>query len=305
MNWFRENRWLGTFLIVFGFALLGALFFLFSAKSGFEAAVSQFNEAAAERTRLEHLNPFPNESNFKKMKQDIANYGASLTKLKDDLKSQVLPMPALAPNEFQSRLRQASVEVAEKMRTSKVKLPDNFHLGFDEYTSALPNTAAAPVLGQELAQIELLMNLLADAHIDAVTALKRTPLAEERSATTAPSPSAVGARKPPGQAASGPKMVERAVVDIGFTASPSAGRRVLNQIASSSQQFFIVRTLHVRNEQDKGPPREGAASVSTPAGVPGTAATTTAPTPSGALRFIVGNEHIEVAAQIELVRFIF
>jgi len=304
MNWFRENRWLGTFLIVFGVALLGALIFLFSAKSGFEAAVSQFNEAAAERTRLEHLNPFPNEANFKKMKQDIADYGASLNKLKDDLKSQVLPMPALAPNEFQSRLRQASVEVAEKMRASKVKLPDNFHLGFDEYTAALPNTAAAPVLGQELAQIELLLNLLADAHVDAVTALKRTLLPEERSATAASSPSPVGARKPLGQAGSGPKMVERAVVDIGFTASPSAGRKVLNQIASSNQQFFIVRTLHVRNEQDKGPPREGAAGVSAPGSAAGPAAATT-PIPSGALKFIVGNEHIQVAAQIELVRFTF
>ena len=150
MNWFRENRWLGTFLIVFGLCLVVALYFLFSAKSAFEAASNQFTEATAERTRLEHLNPFPNEANFQKMKQELANYGAALNKLKEELKTQVLPALPLAPDEFQTHLRQAMNEASEKARANKVKLPDNFHLGFDEYTAALPNTTAAPLLGQEL-----------------------------------------------------------------------------------------------------------------------------------------------------------
>ena len=40
-----------------------------------------------------------------------------------------------------------------------------------------------------------------------------------------------------------------------FASSPSAARRVINQIASASQQFYIIRTLHVLNEKEKGPPR--------------------------------------------------
>ena len=64
MNWFRENRWLGTFLIVFGICALVALYFLFSARSAFIEASARFNDAAAERTRLEHLNPFPERGEF-------------------------------------------------------------------------------------------------------------------------------------------------------------------------------------------------------------------------------------------------
>ena len=45
MNWFQQNRWLGTFLIVFGICTLLALFFLFSGKSGFEEASARFNDA--------------------------------------------------------------------------------------------------------------------------------------------------------------------------------------------------------------------------------------------------------------------
>jgi hypothetical protein len=293
MNWFRENRWLGTFLIVFGVCTLLALYFLFTAKGAFEEATARFKDAAAERNRLEHLNPFPNEANYRQMKTHLENYRTALNRVKEELKTQVLPATPFAPNEFQSRLRQAMIETAGKARANRVKLPINFRLGFDEFTAALPNTAAAPLLGQELAQIELLMNLLIDARVDAVTALKRPPLPEEKS----PTPAATPERKPANPAATGPKMLERGIVDLTFTSSPSVARRVLNQIASATEQFYIIRTLHVRNEQEKGPPREGAEA--------GAAAAAPKPTPSGAIKFIVGNEHIETSARIELVRFTF
>jgi hypothetical protein len=75
-------------------------------------------------------------------------------------------------------------------------------------------------------------------------------------------------------------------------------RKVLNQMASSERQFFIVRTLHVRNEQLKGPSREQTATTAK-------AAETAATTSPSAIRFIVGNEHIENTARIEIVRFVF
>ena len=296
MNWFRENRWLGTFLIVFGLCLVVALYFLFSAKSAFEAASNQFTEATAERTRLEHLNPFPNEANFQKMKQELVNYGAALNKLKEELKTQVLPALPLAPDEFQTHLRQAMNEASEKARANKVKLPDNFHLGFDEYTAALPNTTAAPLLGQELEQIRLLMNIVIDARVDSLIAFKRTLLPEEKAAPLA-SPTPSSARRPAGPIAGGPKMIDRAVVDLTFTSAPSAARKVVNQIASSNQQFFIIRMLRVRNDQEKGPSRENATNAAGGAAPAGT------PPPAGAIKFIVGNEHIETAAQIEIARF--
>jgi hypothetical protein len=57
----------------------------------------------------------------------------------------------------------------------------------------------------------------------------------------------------------------------------------------------------VRNEKEKGPPREGAGETA--------AASVSAPslaakaTPAPALNFIVGNEKIETMAKIEIVRF--
>jgi len=73
----------------------------------------------------------------------------------------------------------------------------------------------------------------------------------------------------------------------------------LNEIANSSGQFFIIRTLYVHNEKDKGPPRQRTEPT------PPQAPQTTSPQPGAAapLSFIVGNEHIEVSATIEMLRF--
>jgi hypothetical protein len=289
MTWYRENRWLGNFLIAFAAALLIGLWFLFHAKGAFADAMTEFNAVATERSRLEHLNPFPNEDNFRKTQAALENYGAELEKTKEELKKRVVAQTPLAPNEFQSRLRQAILNATERARANRVKLPEIFFLGFDEFATTLPNTAAAPGLGQELAQVELLINILIDARVDAITGLKRDVPAETAPAAIAP------------KAATSSSIVEGAVVDLSFAASPSAMRKVLNQIASSEQAFFIVRSLRVQNEQQKGPSREASASAKNTTGSvpPATAGS------AGAIKFIVGNEHVETAAKIELVKFAF
>src|SRR6266480_3030283 len=185
MNWFRENRFLGTFLVVFGVALVAAIWFLFSAKGDWDDSSTRFTNAKTELNRLERLAPYPSADNLRKMKAHAEDYATALAKLKDELKTRVAPAQPMAPNEFQSHLRITLNAVADKARANKMKLPDKFYLGFDDFVSALPSEAAAPALGQELAEIEWLMNGLLDAHIDAVTAFRREALPEERNAAAA------------------------------------------------------------------------------------------------------------------------
>lgn len=298
MNWFQQNRLLGTFLILFGICALLAGVVLYWTGGKWNAARTEFDTAAAELRRLEHLDPFPNDANYRKMRVHLRNYSAALDKLKEELKTQMLPLPSgLAPNEFQSRLLQAMLAASQKARENKVTLPDNFHLGFNEFVTSLPNTDVAPLLGQELSQIQLLMNILLDARVDSVSSFQRTPLPEERGGAPAPTATPIPGRKPTQASASGPKLLERNIVDVTFKTAPSVARKVLNQITSSSAQFYIIQTLYVRNEKDKGPSRETAAAAVPPTALnaPGNAA----------LNFIVGNEHIEISARIEMLRFTF
>lgn len=299
MSWYRENRWLGNFLIAFGVATLLAIWFLFHAKAAFGDALTEFNAAATERSHLEHLNPFPNEENFRKTKAELDNYCSTLNKLKDELSAHTLPIAPLAPNEFQSQLRRAILSTIEKAQGNRVKLPENFHLGFDEFTTALPGSAGtAALLGQELEQVELLIGTMIDAQVDAITNVKRGTLPPETVPVQLGRATSTPAAQRSGPANVAPAVVERSMVDLTFTSSPSAMRKVLNQIASSERQFFIVRTLYVRNERPKGPSREQT-------GATKAAETTAAGNPTSAIKFFVGNEHVETTARIEMTGFAF
>jgi hypothetical protein len=278
MKWYRENRFLGTFLVLFGVATLGAFWFLFTAKQDWKEASSRFSKSAAELNRLERLAPYPSGENLRKMKAHAENYSSALNKLRDELKIRVTPVTPMAPHEFQSHLRLAMTAIADKARATRVRLPDKFYLGFEEFSSALPSEVAAPLLRQELGQIEWLLNSLLDARVEAVTAFRRMPLPER------------------GELPAGATSLERNVVETTFLSTPSAARKLVNQIAGANEQFCIIRLLHVRNEKEKGPPREVAGE---------TAAAPVKPAPGTALNFIVGNERIETTARIEMVRFTF
>ena len=312
MNWFQQNRWLGTFLILFGISVLFTGFLFYWTRGKWSDARQEFDKAAAERSRLQRLDPFPSDANYRKLQILLQNYSAALDKLKEDLKKEAVPETPLAPNEFQSRLRQAVIATLNRAHANNVKLPDKFELGFDEFTTAMPKTSMAPLLGQELSQIQMLINVLLDAKVDSVTSLRRAPLPEERGVSPAPAATPAPGRK--GSSARGTKpakpgepsvtalaLLQRNVVDLTFKAAPAEARKVLNEIASSSGQFFIVRSLYVHNEKDKGPPREKTAEPNPSGSEPA------APKQPGnaALNFIVGNEHIEVSATIEMLRFTF
>ena len=303
MKWFQQNRALGTLLLVSAVCVLLGAGLLYWRWSVWSEAKQTFDQATAERNRMQALDPFPNDANYRKLQGYLERYSDALDKFKDELKSEVAPAPPLAPNEFQSRLRQATLAVEERAQTNNVRLPGKFQLGFDEFARAMPGTAIAPLVGQELSQVQMLINIFLDARIDSITSFRRHPLPEERGASPTPTPPSgqrVATTAKPGSTPA-PKLIERNVVEISFKAAPGAARKALNEIINSTGQFFVIRTLYVHNEKDKGPPRERTASP-TPAPSP-----QASPGQQGgaALDFIVANEHVEVSATIEMLRFTF
>src|SRR4029453_19069322 len=228
MKWFQENRAFGRILIVSGVCILLGAALLYWRWRVWSDAKQRFDQATAERNRLQGLDPFPNDANYRKLQGNIERYNAALDKFKDQLKAEVAPAPPLAPNEFQSRLRQASVAAEERARTNNVKLPDRFQLGFDEFPRTMPSTAVAALLGQELSQVQMLTNILLDAEVDSITSFRRHPLPEERGTSPTPAPDS-GIRGATGVKPGGTptqKLIERNLVEVTFKAAPGAARRV-------------------------------------------------------------------------------
>ncbi|MEO6970648.1 MAG: Amuc_1100 family pilus-like protein [Chthoniobacterales bacterium] len=302
MNWFRQNRFLGTFLAALALATLLSAWFLFHEKSAADEGQERLAATITELNRLRASSPFPNEENLNKTKAQTDSYRTSLQALEAELKTRMFPRPSLQPNEFQAQLRQAVIAVSERASASKVQLPENFNLGFDEYATSLPNSLAAPRLGRQLRAIEWLATTIIEAHVDSLNSLVRTPLPEEKVAPAAtPPPGRARAASTPKATEENLKVVDAASVDITFSGSSAAVRKVSNQVTSAKDQFYIIRTLQVKNQADKGPkrgePAAGAAVV--PQAEPGKAGKAAEP----GIIFIVGNERLNVAAKIEVVRF--
>ena len=78
MNWFRQNRALGTLLIVFGSCAVFAGILLYWRWAGWSDARQAFDQAATERSRLEHLDPFPNDTNYRKLQGYLDRYNAAM-----------------------------------------------------------------------------------------------------------------------------------------------------------------------------------------------------------------------------------
>jgi hypothetical protein len=68
MSWFRENHFLGAFLISLGICTLGSVWFSLDAQRDWKDASARFKQAAAELSRLERLAPYPSGENLRKMK---------------------------------------------------------------------------------------------------------------------------------------------------------------------------------------------------------------------------------------------
>ena len=309
MNWFQQNRFLGVFLGALGLATLFCLCFLVHEKRAAHDATTRLETTVNELNRLRRSVPFPNEKNLRKTKAQTETYRASLLALESELRGWMLPKLPLQPNEFQAQLRVAVNEVEAAAAKARVQLPASFHLGFDEYASSLPNGEAAPPLGRQLRAMERLVNMVIEAHIDSLGSLIRTPLPEEKSAGHIPNTANV--RSALNSETVSQKIVDFSAIDLSFSGSPAAARRIINQIAACKDQIYVIRTLVVKNQVDKGPKRSEVETVAAgfaPAPKkPASPSISLAPKAAKeeGITFIVGTEHLDLAARIEIMTFSF
>ena len=312
MNWVRNNRFLSIFLaiVLVGAGALGYL--LYTQLSRYQQVDTDYKTQVEELKRLQALQPYP-DGKSQKMYDDLRkDYTGAVTNFQTELASHEPPSanPPPTPIQFQDRLRQVVDDVSHFAQQTGVALPDGFYLGFDQYKGTPPDTAATPLLNNQLNAIQDLVTILIKTRIDKLISIKRAPLPQEGG------PSAAAPAQPGSIRAAAPaaESVSKQVLEIAFTTLPGSFRDSLDNI-TKDKRLYIIRALQVKNEVDKGPPREDPlAAVPGGAGQPSDSPAPTAPGPGGVpnpplpekgpppLRYVVGQEKLDVVARIELAR---
>jgi hypothetical protein len=318
MNWIKPNKGLAVFL-AFSVLLAGALASLvFRASARREEGLKSYTALLGQLNGLQSQSPYPDQVSLKALQLQKKEHKESIEELQRRLNTMEMPLTPLTEVQFQDALRDTVQRVSAKAAASGMKLPEKFYMGFDQYQGAPPRREAASALGRELKAIESIVTQLADSSVASLTKLERSPLPEEVENQKADD----GGKEP--QGGKGVKarrqLASKSPFEVSFVCTQAAFRAAFNRIVSSKEQFCIPRLVEIRNEKDKGPLKAppSSASGATPAGAPAASSPEPAvnaqagaqisPQAAGGvsqteLRYLVGDEKLEVTLALELVDF--
>jgi hypothetical protein len=295
MNWIKANKFLAGFFAVMlvGIGVLG--YFLFSASSEFDAADDNYHEKATELNRLRHLPLFPNAKNLKALEAQKDEAAQLVAAFQAQLTTREFPADDITPQEFQDRLKKAVTDIVASAGEAHLELPkEKFYLGFDPYETRPPEVEAVGPLTKQLKTIQWVMQKLIEKKITKLVSLKRYPLPEEKSLSSANNRRPERQERQDRQDRGSKELVSKYPFDLDLVARQKSLSDALDAIVGvSGPPFIIPRVVRFTNQKTKGPERAGA---------PGSP--TTAPgQPPALLGYIVGEELVDAGLRLEMVEF--
>jgi hypothetical protein len=284
-------------------------------------AQANYDTAAAELTRLQTSAPYPDAANLAKMEELKKEHKASIEELQKNLATRQIPLtPAVSPAQFQDKLKEAVTRVKNAAAAANVSLGKDqtttkFYLSFDRYETESPKPEAAAPLLRMLESMELVVNMLIANNVTEISELKRDLLPEEGGKKETGKDAGKASSKDETKA-----LVVRHPFEVSFVAHEGKFHKFINNLVAERKQFYIPKSVAVKNEKEQGPSRS-IASASTPPPPPPTSPDPAAPpsapsadpnapaapapqAPTAADPIlIVGEEKLNVTVKIDVVDF--
>ena len=289
---------LGATVLIGGLAL-GYL--VYQSSSDFDDATTRYNEQVQELNRLQRLDLYPEEANLKMLEEQKKIAHETAISLHQQLMPMAFPLEPMTPEQFQDKLNASAKALADKAAAAGVNLPDKLYLGFAEYRTVTPIPEAAAALGRQLKCIEMVIDAMIEKKVASIEKISRTPLPEEIAAAKA---------DVQGQKAKGPKggkpgnpvpeLISKFPFEVQFIAEQKSFQAVLNEVSKDARQFFIIRPLVIKNQNEKAPKKVDPADK---ANDPAAAAPDKNGAASKQLRYVLGAEKLNVTLRFDAVVF--
>jgi hypothetical protein len=319
MSWIQNNKGPAALLGVTALGAVGLGALWFQAWSGASASREQYDMVVAGISSLRSARLEPTEANLAKKQAMVAEYGAAVTKLNEDLRKLQPAVENITNTDFQSKLKK---KVADIKKEAGAKLPAQFNLGFDGYENELPKSdALASELSSYLDASDQVVRLALKSGVIGIDSLERSPLAAEKPAAAgganAPArPAQPGMRTNPA-AALPSSPVQRRTLTLTLRCDQDGLQKFLSSLANPAEMkfFTVARMVRIENEVQVGPPRVIGGAV--PAG--DAAATPTNPEPTKDAKeekpkgiapaapdsqVVLGAELLRAYLEIDLVEFV-
>ncbi len=310
MSWIQENKVPAAILGLTGAGVVGLGVVLFNAWSASSAAQESYDAVNLSLANLKSAPLGPTSENLAQKQALVDAYKTSVGKLSTVLyKLQPEDKPT-TNTELQAKLK---TKIAEIKKDGAGRLPAEFNLGFDQYTSELPKSdQVASQLSTYIDSVDSIVRLFLKSGIKSIDMLERSALPSEKGEPDKPKQQAKSKAKgiQARQAPAPISITERRQVRITLRADQAAIQTVLSGLASPSEMpfFTVVRLLRIENEAQIGPPRT--TGLPSDPDVPPGPNDQAKPTPVGAQpaspdSFVVlGRETLRAYIEIDLVKFL-
>jgi hypothetical protein len=274
MDWIRENKVLGTIVVLIVAGALGLVALLVMSYLKLSSSQEELEGINSNLAAIQRMPLYPSSENLEEKAKLVSEYeeavnllGTTLLTLQNEV-----PVTPMTETEFQADLKKRIAATKDKASKSPVKPggmslpPGEFDFGFS-YTGTLPrNAEAATALGDYLAGVDAVACLMIDAGVESIDSIQRSELAVEKGVpppkpepvvrkSTKPGKKDKGKGAAPKKQVEVAKVVERRTLTITATMDQGSLQTILNQLASvkNMPHYTVLRLHRVENMKQEGP----------------------------------------------------
>lgn len=311
MSW-RKN----IILIVGGgialLLMIVALVFLLKSRGEFQRVNDSLGQGMQRLETLTRRSPYPSPANIQQVEKNLAALKDAASILQETLQRGQVQPESIEAAEFAPMLERASKKLYQRAAEAGVTLPERFNLGLSRYAEGeLPATDAIPRLVIQLKSLDVICQILFQAHIQSLISVERQqfesgagPSVEEvasprRRVFNQEQQPSVSSAAIPLPASNTLYEVER--FNVSFQARDASVWEVLNQLARSPLLIAVadVQLTNVASE------KLGKATPVAPiGGEQAAAASGFARYPSHEERVIAGRELVQASLVLDVYRLV-
>ena len=256
-DWIKNNKFEALLLLVVIMVAVAAVLFGRGKGELYEDERASYQGHVQAVTGLKGKRPYPTSENAKNFESQIDDYEGVVDGLRDKLLSyRPDTLGKVATDKFIENLNAARAEVTRMFDARRIEYPgDKFYLGFEIYTEKVPKGEATAQLDYQLGAMKSLFGIVADARPSALLNVHRAELPVEKDKVEETSKKKGGTSK--GSRAKEASPYERLPVEVTFRSTEPVMRKIISDLVSHEDYYFVVRSLRIQNEKlGKAPSRE-------------------------------------------------
>jgi len=250
MEFFRDNKFIGAWLIVTLLISLFLGFLLLRSRSAYKTSQAAYAgikggpTAKGSVIALQKSSPYPSAENLEAQEAEVHKLREKAESLRMELTAFQRDLLPISPPDLQAKIKTRVAELKDLANTKQVKLTDTFNLDLGQYISQPPKPGICPLLDVQVDSLVWLAKTMMESGVSSIDGIERGRLPVE----------SVGAPKE----GEGQAVIERYPSQLTFTGDMASVQSFLNAVSNAGEEtdlFHVVRLVRVENTRKQGPER--------------------------------------------------